>query len=158
MNWLKLRRAKELTHSSCGRLGVDQIVRHDTVDLDRRHALADRPLHTQQANTILIFHQLADRTNPAVAEMIDIVDVAPLPSFMPTINLTICRTSSLRRVTHRVGAIELETRVHLHPPDRREVVTLIVEEQALEQVFRRLIGRRLTRTHHPIDIDQRIFA
>ena len=36
----------------------------------------DRTLHTQQADPVLIFHQLADRTHPAVAQVVDVVDLA----------------------------------------------------------------------------------
>jgi len=46
------------------------------VDLDRRHALLDRPLHAQKPNAILILHQFADRAHAPVAQMIDVVDLA----------------------------------------------------------------------------------
>ena len=72
----ELRRAEELAHRGRRRLGVDQIVRHHGVDLDRAHALADRPLHAQQADAVLVLHQLADRAHAAVAEMVDVVDLA----------------------------------------------------------------------------------
>jgi len=58
------------------RLGVDQVLRHDRVDLDRAHALLDRALHAQQADAILVLHQLADPNGRAVAEMVDVVDLA----------------------------------------------------------------------------------
>ena len=72
----KLRRAEELAHRRRRRFCIDQIVRHDRIDLDRAHAFADRPLHAQQSDAVLVFHQLADRADPAVAEMIDVVDLA----------------------------------------------------------------------------------
>jgi hypothetical protein len=40
------------------------------------HALADRALHAQQADAVLVLHQLADRAHAAVAEMVDVVDLA----------------------------------------------------------------------------------
>ncbi len=40
------------------------------------HALLDRALHAQQADAVLVFHQLADRAHAAVAEMVDVVDLA----------------------------------------------------------------------------------
>ena len=40
------------------------------------HALLDRALHAQQADAILVLHQLADRADAAVAEMVDVVDLA----------------------------------------------------------------------------------
>ena len=72
----QLRRAEELAHRRRRRLGVDQVVRHHRVDLDRAHALADRAFHAQQADAVLVFHQLADRADAPVAEMVDIVDLA----------------------------------------------------------------------------------
>ena len=72
----QLARAKELAHRSGSRLGVDQVLRHDGVDLDRRHALLDRPLHAEQTEPVVVFHQFADRTHPAVAEVVDVVDLA----------------------------------------------------------------------------------
>ena len=41
-----------------------------------RHALLDRALHAQQADAVLILHQFADRAHPAIAEMVDVVDLA----------------------------------------------------------------------------------
>ena len=57
-----------------------------------------------------------------------------------------------------VLGLELEARVHLHPADRRQVVTVGVEEQALEQRMRTFKCRRLTRAHHTINIDKRFFT
>ena len=72
----ELRGAEELAHRRRRRLGVDQVLRHDRVDIDRRHALLDRPLHAQQADAVLVLHQLADRAHAAVAEIVDVVDLA----------------------------------------------------------------------------------
>ena len=41
-----------------------------------RHALLDRALHAQQADAVLVLHQLADRAHAPVAEMVDVVDLA----------------------------------------------------------------------------------
>ncbi len=46
--------------------------------------------------------------------------------------------------------------VEFHAADARQVVALLGEEQVLEQVLRRLLGRRLARAHHAIDLDQRL--
>ena len=72
----KLGRAEELAYRRRRRLGVDQIVRHDGIDIDRAHPLANGALHPEQADPVLVLHQLADRTHPAVAQMIDVVDIA----------------------------------------------------------------------------------
>ena len=72
----ELRGAEELAHRRRRRLGVDQVLRHDVADLDRRHALLDRALHAQEADAVLVLHQLADRAHAAVAEIVDVVDLA----------------------------------------------------------------------------------
>ena len=72
----ELRGAEELAHRGSRRLRVDQVLRHDGVDIDRGHALLDRALHAQQADAVLVLHQLADRAHAAVAEMVDVVDLA----------------------------------------------------------------------------------
>ena len=72
----QLRGAEEFAHRGRGRLGVDQVLRHDGVDLDAGHALLDRALHAQQADAVLVLHQFAHGAHPAVAEVVDIVDIA----------------------------------------------------------------------------------
>ena len=68
--------AEEFAHRRRRRFRVDQVLRHDRVDLDRRHAFLDRALHAQQADAVLVLHQFADRAHPAVAEVVDVVDLA----------------------------------------------------------------------------------
>ena len=46
--------------------------------------------------------------------------------------------------------------VELHATDAIEIVALGREEQVLEQVLRGFLGRRLARTHHAVDLDQRL--
>ena len=71
----QLARAKEFTNSSRCRFRVDQVLWHHSVDFDAGHTFFDRALHTQKANTVLVFHQLADRTHATVAEVVNIVNV-----------------------------------------------------------------------------------
>ena len=73
----QLRRAEVLLHHRRDRLGVDEVVRHERLDLLRHaHALLDRALHANQTDAVLVLHQLADRADAAVAEVIDVVDRA----------------------------------------------------------------------------------
>ncbi|MGC4080830.1 MAG: hypothetical protein QM736_01595 [Vicinamibacterales bacterium] len=48
--------------------------------------------------------------------------------------------------------------VELHAADGRQVVTLFVEEQVVEQVLGSVLGRRLAGAHHAVDLDQRFEA
>ena len=47
-----------------------------SISCDMRHALFDRALHADQTDAVLVLHELADRANAAVTEVIDIVDHA----------------------------------------------------------------------------------
>ena len=153
----ELRGAEELAHRGRRRLRVDQVLRHDGVDIDRRHALLDRALHAQEADAVLVLHQLADRAHPAIAEMVDVVDLA----------LAVAQVDQradhrddvvLAQHPHGVGRVELEPHVHLHAADRGEVVALGVEEQRVEHRLGGFDRRRLARTHHAIDVEQRVLA
>ena len=126
----ELRGAEELAHRRGRRLGVDQVVRHDRVDIDRAHALLDRALHAQQADAVLVFQQFADRTHPAVAEVVDVVDLAAAVAQADQ-GLQHRQHVFLAEHAHVVGAVELQAHVHLHAADRGEVVALGVEEQRL---------------------------
>ena len=153
----QLRAAEELAHRRRDRLGVDQVVRHGRVDLDRAHALAHRALHAQQADPELILHQLADRAHAAVAEMVDVVDLA---AAVLDLDQLPHHADHVDRAQHaqRVLGLEAEARVHLDPADRRQVVALGIEEQAVEQVLRGVQIRRLARAQHPVDVEQRVLA
>ena len=153
----ELRRAEELAHRRRRRLGVDQILRHHRVDIDRRHALLDRALHAQQADAILIFHQLADRAHPAIAEMVDIVDLALAVAQIDQ-RLDHRQDVFLAQGAHGVLGGEIEPHIHLHAADRGEVVALRIEEQRVEHRLRGIERRRLARAHDAIDVEQRLFA
>jgi hypothetical protein len=71
----ELARAEVLLDHRADRLGVDQVVRHERLDLlGHAHALLDRALHADQADAVLVLHQLAHRADAAVAEVVDVVD------------------------------------------------------------------------------------
>ncbi len=153
----ELRGAEELAHRGRRGLGVDQILRHHSVDVDRRHALLDGALHAQQAQPILVLHQFADRSDAAIAEMVDVVDFAAAVAQIDE-RLHHGENILAAQRAHRVRRVEVEAHVHLHAADGREVVALRVEEQRMEHRFRRVHRRRLARSHHAIDVEQRFFA
>ena len=73
----ELRAAEVLLHHRGDGLRVDEVVRHERVDLLRHaHALLDGALHANQTDAVLVLHQLADRADAAVAEVVDVVDRA----------------------------------------------------------------------------------
>jgi hypothetical protein len=153
----QLRGAEEFTHGGRGRLGVDQVVRHDRVDIDRAHAFLDRAFHAQQADAVLVFQQLAHRADATVAQVVDVVDFAATVAQAHQ-DLQHGQDVVLAQDADLVRDFLLETHVHLHAAHRRQVVALGVEEQRLEHRLGRFHGRRLARTHDAVDVEQRVLA
>src|SRR5476651_601269 len=153
----QLRRAEELAHRGGRRLGVDQVLRHHGVDIDAGHPLLDGALHAQQADAILVLHQLADRAHAPVAEVIDVVDFALAVAQIDQ-RLDDGQNVFLAQRAMGVGRIEFQAHVHLDAADRGQVVALTVEEQRLEHGLRGIDRRRFAGTHHAIDVEQRVFT
>src|SRR5207247_10529482 len=72
----QLRRAEELLERRDDRTDVDDRLRRDRVDVLRRHPLAHDALHAVQADAERLLDQLADRPQPAVAEVLVLVELA----------------------------------------------------------------------------------
>ena len=70
----ELARTEELLDDGRNRLGVDQVVRHELLDLLQTHPLLDRALHAHQTDPVLVLEQLAHHANAPVAEVVDVVD------------------------------------------------------------------------------------
>ena len=68
--------SEEFLDSSRHRLDVDQGLRAHRLGVLRRHSLADHSLKTGETDTVLVLEQLADRTDPAVTQMIDVILIA----------------------------------------------------------------------------------
>ena len=84
--------------------------------------------------------------------------ISPLPSRRSTSVRITARMSSLRSTRMVSARIEVEPHVHLDAADRGEVVALGIEEQRVEHRLRGVERRRLARTHHAIDVEQRVLA
>ena len=143
----ELRAAEVLLHHRADRLRVDEVVRHQRVDLLRHaHALFDRALHADQTDAVLVLHQLADRADAAVAEVVDVVDRA---AAVLELDEVADGLEDVLRREHRgvergpliLGQVAVELVVELEAADLREVVALGVEEQVVEERLRRLERR-----------------
>ena len=150
----QLRRAEELADRGADRLAVDQVVRHQVLGLGLAEPLLDRALDAHQAGAELVLGQFADAAHAAVAQVVDVVDlaaaVAQLDQDLDHLDDVVVRQR------HRAGQIlAADAAVELHPADARQVVGVLVVEQAVEQRLDRVFGRRLAGTHHPVDGDAR---
>ena len=175
----ELARAEELLDHGRHRLRVDEIVRHQRLDLLERHPLLDRTLHPHETDPVLVLEQLADDAHPAVAEVVDVVDALVRVGAVLQVDQVLHRAEDvlvaqrLERAEIRLDVVgchrarlagdpllgvEAQLVVQLEPTDLREVVALRVEEQVVEEVRRRIEGRRIAGTQAPVDVDDRLFG
>ena len=126
----KLRGTKEFPHGRCGRLRIDQVMRHDGVNIHRTHAFLDRAFHAQQTNAILIFHQFANRPHAAIAEVINIINL-PAPILQVEQYAQRRHDILLAQDTHIIRHFfqrKAQAHIHLHAPDRGKIIAFHVEE------------------------------
>ena len=153
----ELRGTEELAHRRRRRLGIDQVMGHHGIDVDGTHAFPDRALHAQKADPVLVFHQLAHRAYPAVAEMVDIIDF-PAAVLEFDHGADDLEDVFLAQDSERVLGLESQPGIHLDPADGRKVITLGIEEQGLEERLGGFQRRRFTGTHDPVNVDQCFFT
>ena len=80
MNWGQRRRPEKFLYRRHHRTDVDQRLRGDGVNILRLqgHFLAHYALHAGEADAELVLKQLANRTNAAIAQMVDVVGRADI--------------------------------------------------------------------------------
>ena len=145
---------KELFDCGGDRLGVDQILRHQGVQVAQGETLLDRTLDTHQTDAELVLGHFTDRTDTTVTQVVDIVHfvvaVTDVDQALHDFNDVVFGQYASASLVFTT-----QTAVELHPTYGRQVVTLGGEEQVFEQLFCSFASRRLARTHHAIDLDQR---
>ena len=153
----QLRRAEELLDNCRSRLVVHQLLRHQRFDVLQAHPLFDRALHPDQPDAELVLDQLSDRTHAAIAEMVDIVDLAVAVLELHQVahdfeDVLAAQSALLER------HVNLELVIQLEPADFREIVALGVEEQVVEEGGRRFLRRRIAGPQAPVNLDDRLFG
>ena len=152
----QLRRAEELPNRRHDGLGVDQVVRHGGRHLlVDRHLLLDGPLHPHQPDPELVLEQFADRPDPAVAEVVDVVDRRRVAAQLQQELDDLVEILRVQDLLVERGA-QAQLRVQLQAADPREVVLLRVEEHVLEERPRALLGRRVAGPEPLVDLDERL--
>src|SRR5690606_5133416 len=159
----QLRAAKVLFDHGAHGLGVDQVVRHQRVDLLRdAHALLDCARHAHQTDPVLVLHQLANRAHAPIAEVIDVVDrtlaVLEVNQVAYGLQDVVLAQDGLGQLGNfLVLLVAVELVVELQSTDRREIVALGIEEQIVEELLRRFERGRVARTETPVDLHDGVF-
>ncbi len=147
----QLARTEELLDGGRDRLGVDQVVRHQVFRLGLAQTFLDGAFDAHQAGAELVFGQFADATHAAVAQVIDVVDLATAVTQLDQ------HLDGLKDVfvgqRHRTGDVftTAQTAVDLHAADARQIVRFFAVEKTLEQRFHRFFGGRFAGAHHAVD-------
>ena len=171
----QLRGAEELLERGDDRADVDDRLRRDRVDVLGRHPLAHHALHAVEADAERLLDQLARRAEPAVAEVLVLVELAAdrLARHDGGLGREVLRVLEHaeprrqvdeppheredvlgREDAHVLRHRDAEALVELVAADLRQVVALRVEEQRAQQVARVVERRRLAGALLLEDLDE----
>ncbi len=145
---------EELLDRRGNRLCVDQVLRHQPFAFCHRQTFFDRTLNAHQTYTELVLGHFTHAAYATVAQVVDIVDDA----FAVTdVDQGLQHRNDVLATQHP-GTLDLgptDTAVELHPTYGRQVVALRREKQIVEQRLGSVLGWRLARSHHAVDLNQR---
>ena len=154
----ELRGGEVLLDHRRDRLGVDQVRRHERVHLlGHAHALLDGALHPDQTDAVLVLHQLTDRADAAVAEVVDVVRLTAPVAELDQVADRLHDVAVGQRLLAQL-LVDAELVVQLETADRRQVVALGLEEERLEERTRGLQGRRIAGAEAAVDLQQRLLG
>src|SRR5947207_620255 len=138
-------------------LVVDQLLRHQRLDVLQAHALLDGALHAHETDAVLVLDQLADGAHATVAQVVDVVDLAVAVLELDQVADDLQDVLAPERPLVE-GDVQLELVVQLQAPDAREVVALGVEEEVVEEGGGRLRGGRVARAEPAVDLEDRVLG
>ncbi len=159
----ELARPEELFDRGDDRADVDQGLRRDRLDVLGCHALLDDALHPGQPHSDLVLQELAHRTHPAVAEVIDVIGlVVGVAGMEPDevadrLEDVLLTENGPHLLDRLLVVLEPKLLVGLVAADLSQVVALAVEEQVVEKVPRALDGGRLARPQLAVDVHESFF-
>src|SRR5690606_14944609 len=158
--------AEKLPDGGDDRTDVDQRLRRYRLDVLGGHALPDDPFHAGQPQADLVLDELTDGTQPAVTEVVDVVDLDRegavrthqllLPGVQP--DEVVDGGDDVLFGERPLGDVDLQPQllVDLVAADLGEVVALGVEVQVFQQSLRGLLRGRLARAELAVDVQQRV--
>ena len=155
----QLDRSEELADRRHHRLGVDQVVRHGRRHfLVHAHLFLDGAFHADQADAELVFQQLADRANAAVAEVIDVVhraDVLAQLQQVPDGGVEVFRIERalVERAWH--PAFSYSLMLNFRRPTREKSYLRGSKNMPWNSCSGRVERRRIAGTQLAVDFDQR---
>ena len=149
---------------------VDQGLRGDRFDVLRGHALANDALHAGETGAHLVLDELADRADATVTEVVDVVNIETEVDRLAIADAgqrlllvvqgdqVLDRREDVLLAEHRICQlrVDAELAVDLVTTDLREVVTLGVEIEVVEERASGLGGNLLSRTELAVNVLERL--
>ena len=128
--------AEELLDGGDERLGIDQLGRGERVGLTDRHPFLDDSLKAVQTNTHLVLKQLTHGADPAITQMIDVIEAG-------TTNIQLKIDQIIKggqhilmgEGAHGVWNRETELLIDLVATHSTEVVALGIKETGLQKLL-----------------------
>src|SRR5690606_15984339 len=124
---------------------------HQVFGLGLAQTLLDGALNADETCTELVFGQFADTTHAAVAQVIDVIDLATAVTQLDQ-HLDGFKDVFVGQRERTFDAFATtQTAVHLHAAHARQIVGFFAVEQTLEQRLDGVFRGGLTRAHHAVD-------
>ena len=152
----ELAAAEEIADDRRERLGIDELLRRHAFQalIEQRHALLDQALGAGQADAALVGQQFAHRADAAAAQVVNVVQRA----------FALFQAEQILGRRHQVflgqdagvAALDAELLVDLVTADAAQIITLGVEEQALDQRAGVGGGGRIAGAQPAVDVLERL--
>ncbi len=173
----ELGRTKKLLDRRRNGACIDQILWTQIFRLGQRQTFTYGPFDPNHPDAKSIFSHLTNRSNPSITEVVDIVHVTvtvtnvdertdhinnvrglalALKQFFGCFTLGHAEIFPVIEYFRTHQFLAAHPAVKFHAAHGGQCIALEGEEQIEEQVLRGIFSRRLTRTHHPVDLNERI--
>ena len=153
----ELAAAEEILDRRRDRLRIDERARRHVLLIANRHALLHRAAQLEEAFAELVGRQLVDGAHAAVAEVVDVVDVALAGPQLDDVADGVKVIEAPKRHL-RFRDVLLELAIDAETADLAEAITVGVLELLLEQLLRLFELRRVARTKALVDLEQRFLV
>ena len=149
--------AEEILDGGRDALGIDERPRRHVLLIADRHALLHGAAQLEEALAQLVGGQFVDGPQPAIAEVVDVVDVALAAAQLQDVA---DRVEIIERPQGhlRFGDVLVELAVDAEPADLAEAIAVGVLELLAEQLLGLLELRRIAGTQPLIDLEQRLLV
>ena len=150
----ELAATEEIADHGRQRLWIDQFLRRHGFGalIEQRHALLDQTLGARQTDAALVGQQFAHRADAPAAQVVDVVQT-PLP-LLQAEQIFGRRHQVFLGQDARIAVFQTELLIDLVTAHPAQIVTLRVEEQALDQSAGVGGGRRIAGTQTTVDVFQ----